>query len=84
MIPEWYDRVEGKLDRLGDRLGDVDKTLAAQHVSLEHHIKRTDLLEKQIAPLQRTRAEFSGVTKIFGAAVGLASIAEVLWHLVHG
>jgi hypothetical protein len=42
-----------KLDKLDDRLNSVDKTLVAQHVSLNEHIRRTALLEEQAELLRQ-------------------------------
>lgn len=45
------DRIEDKIDKLGERLNSIDVTLAAQHVSLEHHIRRTEILEEVVKPI---------------------------------
>ena len=37
-----------KLDKMDDRLNSMDVTLKGQHVSLTHHIKRSDANEENI------------------------------------
>ena len=44
-------RIEAKVDSVVDRLGSIDKTLAAQHVSLKQHMRRSDALEAQVKPI---------------------------------
>lgn len=45
-------RIEEKIDKLVERLGSIDVTLAKQHDQLEYHIKRTDLLESELKPVR--------------------------------
>lgn len=46
-------RIESKIDTVTDKVDTINQILAQQHESLKYHIKRTDLLEQQIAPLRR-------------------------------
>lgn len=41
-------RIDGKLDKLDDRMDGMAGTLVKQQASLDEHIKRSDLLEKKI------------------------------------
>lgn len=63
---ERFDRVEEKLDQVITRISSIDVTLAKQHVSLEEHIRRTALLEKQMEPVQRHVNMVSGAFKLVG------------------
>jgi hypothetical protein len=40
--------VISKLDKLDERIDSIDITLAKQHVSLDEHIRRTELNEKAL------------------------------------
>lgn len=42
------DKLESMITKLDDRLDSVDKTLVRNTVSLEQHIKRTDMLEAYV------------------------------------
>ncbi len=46
------DRIEDKIDKIGDKIGAIDITLVAQHESLKHHIRRTEILEEIVKPIQ--------------------------------
>lgn len=39
------ERILNKLDEMDKRLDSIDQTLAAQHVEIRNHIKRTDIAE---------------------------------------
>ena len=78
MSTERYDRMEKKLDDILEKVHSIDKTLISQHISLEHHIRRTDLLEdkvfgveEEIKPLKQGVATIKGVFKLI-SFIGLA------------
>jgi hypothetical protein len=48
LVAESLSRIDGKLDKLDDRLDEQGKTLAKQQVVLEEHVKRSNLLEAKI------------------------------------
>lgn len=71
-------RIENKIDRIGDRLLNIDVTLTAQHESLKHHILRTNLLEDQLKPIKNNHEVFKGIIKIVVFLGILAGIIECL------
>ena len=75
MSDERFDKIEIKIDKLDERLDKIDVTLAAQHESLKSHMKRTELLEAQVKPLNifMDRIKFTGVILgiLGGTIVGL-------------
>lgn len=71
-------RIEDKLDTVNSKIANIDSTLAAQHESLKHHIKRTDLLEKKIEPIQKHVAMVHGAMKLIGLMATIAGIVEVI------
>lgn len=57
----------------------IDKTLALQHQSLETHIKRTDLLEEKLEPVEKHVEQVRGIVKFLTFIVAAAAtIAAVL------
>lgn len=73
------ERIEDKIDKLGDKLSSVDVTLAAQHESLKLHMKRSDMLEAQLEPVKRHVAMVSGALKALGGVAILAGIIEAIF-----
>lgn len=76
------DRIEDKIDKLSEHLGKIDSTLAAQHISLDHHIKRTDLLEEQVAPIKRHVDGVQWTMKLLGWIGGVASAVVAILKLI--
>lgn len=86
-MSDFNNRLESKLDRLDERLDRIDVTLAAQHVSLAEHIRRTQILENHMEPVRTHVTMVKGVAKAIGLlalgggiAQGVASILELLKH----
>lgn len=46
-------KIEDKLDKIDNKLGDINATLIEQHVTLKEHIRRTANLEDRVTPLER-------------------------------
>lgn len=70
------ERIETKLDDIGDHLGQINVTLAAQHVSLKEHIRRTALLEQEMKPVKKHVYMVNGALKLLGVLALLATIIE--------
>jgi tetrahydromethanopterin S-methyltransferase subunit G len=76
------ERIEEKIDNLGGHLGTIDTTLALQHVSLEQHIRRTELLEEKIAPLEKHVSQVHGIMKFIGILTTIGSFIGVILKLL--
>lgn len=85
MSDERLIRIEDKIDRLAEHITSIDKTLIRQEDQLAYHIKRTDLLESQIKPLENAKLKLDGAMKFVASIVGvisvIAAIAEILSYL---
>jgi hypothetical protein len=86
-------RLEDKIDRLDDELVKINVTLAAQHVQLAEHIRRTGLLEEafdhimeeEIKPVHQHVNRVEGGLKLlgvlsllFGLVAGAKSVLNVI------
>ena len=80
-----FDRIEIKIDKVVEHISSIDSTLAAQHISLKDHIRRTELLEKDVAPIKAHVAMVSGALKLIGliAAIcgGIEGVVVLLEYL---
>lgn len=74
-------RIEDKTDAIVSRLGSIDSTLAAQHVSLKEHMRRSVALEQQIAPLKEHVAMARGAIRLITLVAVLATLTQVLLAL---
>jgi hypothetical protein len=64
-----------KLDQINDRLASIDKTLAINTTHLAEHIRRTEILEKQMDPIAKHVQQMQGAGKLLAM---LALIATIL------
>lgn len=71
-------RLENKVDKILDRVGSIDVTIAKQQVSLNEHIKRTNMLEAELKPIKRHVYMIQGALKLI-AALGAFKVVSVLW-----
>jgi len=70
-----------RIDKIFDKLGSIDVTLAEQHVTLKEHIRRTEILENQIEPIKKHVNMVNGALKLIGLLGVVAAIIESI-HLV--
>lgn len=72
------ERIYKQLDRIESRLDSADKMLERNTVSLEEHIKRTNLLEEEFKPVKRHVELMNAVAKVISVAAGAAAFAKGL------
>ncbi len=70
------ERIETKIDDQNEHLASIDVTLALQHESLRHHIRRTDDLQKLVLRSDRHVTMAEGVLKFTGLLAALGAIFE--------
>jgi hypothetical protein len=70
--------VDQKLDKIMDTLGSQAVTLERLTVSVEDHVRRTNLLEEDIKPIKRHVYMVSGAVKFISILGILAAILEVI------
>lgn len=82
--------MEYKIDRLIDKVDNIESTLVKQEVNLarltvsvEEHVKRSNNLEEALKPVQRHVVLFEGALKFIGLLGILASIVEVVFWIRH-
>lgn len=71
------DRIESKIDKIADHISSIDVTLAKQQVILDEHVKRTNLLEKKLEPVERHVTVINGLMKL------IAALGTII-GLIHG
>jgi hypothetical protein len=73
------DKIEEIMQKIDDRLDKVDVTLAAQHISLETHIRRTELAEQRINIVELATVQVkSHVDNMKGAAKALVIVSGIV------
>lgn len=70
-------------DEVERRLTSIDKTLAAQHETLKDHVRRTEILEGRIDPIEKKAVMLAGMVKlmaVLGGVITLVVAAIEGWH----
>lgn len=67
-------RIFDKLERMETHLNEINITLVKQHASLEEHMSRTALLEKDVGPLKAHREQMRGAGKLLAILALIATI----------
>lgn len=86
-------KISDKLDKIIDDLttikidmvkeiGNINAVLASQHESLKDHIRRTEILEDKIAPLEKHDAMGVGIIKFLSAGGILAGVIKAILMLL--
>ena len=76
------ERIENKLDKVVGDIGEIKETTAKQQVSLDYHIKRTDMLEEKLEPVEAHVHMISSVFKIIGGIAVVAGIVSVIIQIL--
>lgn len=71
-------RIPAKLDEISDKLSDINISIARIEVDIAHHIKRTDLLEKQVEPMKKHADELTGVIKFLKLLALIIGLIEAV------
>lgn len=74
-------RVLDKLDKIDDKLGAIDVTLAGQHVTLYEHMKRTALLERELVPIKKHILMLNAMARIVAIIIAGAAFAVTVQQL---
>lgn len=77
-------RVEDKLDKVADDISKINATLASQASDIRYHIKRTDLLEAKVLPIEKHMFMINGALKFVGAVAVFIGIIEGLLKIFVG
>ena len=73
--------VEDRLDHILDKVHNIDKILERNTNSLELHMKRTDLLEKKLKPVEDHVSRVDGAFRLLGVISILTGVFATLWKL---
>lgn len=74
-------KVDEKLDKLQIDVTEIKTHLAVYNSQLEIHIKRSELLEQKLEPVEKHVNMVSGAIKLIGILAMLAAIIEVIINL---
>jgi DNA-binding ferritin-like protein len=76
------DKMEEKLDKVIEHIAEINVTLGKQSVILEEHVKRTNLLEAKLEPVEKHVHMIQGAIKLFGMIAVFFAIIEGLMRMM--
>ena len=76
------ERIENKLDKVAEDIGEIKVTQASQHVSLKEHMRRTELLEQVVEPMKKHLLILAAIGRIIGGVVTLAIFLSAVFEIV--
>lgn len=71
-----------KLDKIVEDITIIKVTLGEQHVSLKDHIRRTNLLEAKLIPVEKHVNMVNGALKFIGILAMIAGIVEATLRMM--
>jgi hypothetical protein len=74
--------LDDKLDEIASNIGEINITLAKQSVILDEHVKRTNLLEKKLEPVEKHVQMIHGAMKLMGITAVFMAIYEGLMRMI--
>jgi glycerol dehydrogenase-like iron-containing ADH family enzyme len=75
-----FDKIDAKLEKIVEHIGSIDVTLAKQSVLLDEHIKRSNMLEEKLAPVEKHVTIVNTILKVLGAAGATGGAAHGVLH----
>lgn len=78
------EKIDNKLDKIAEDILEIKVTLAQQAQQITYHIKRTDLLEEKLEPIQKHVNLVQAVMKFTGILIAggcLHSLLKLLGYL---
>lgn len=90
MSDDFFSKIEAKLDRIVDDVGELKINQAVMQEDVKHHVKRSDMLEelyismkeKDVEPLQKDMNQIHGVVKFLGLLGILSTIILAVLKIV--
>lgn len=72
------DRIEEKMDKMGDKISSIDSAMGVYNEQLKYHIKRTDQVEEIVKPI----GEALPTIKFLGRAFVLLLSSEIVYRII--
>lgn len=77
-LKEQLNKIEKKVDNIDERIDSIDTHMAVYNQELKDHIRRTELLEEAVKPIQDHVSKVSGALKLLASTGIILTIIKVL------
>lgn len=72
------ERIEAKMDDIADHTASIDITLAKQSIILAEHIRRTEILEEKLEPVETHVKLVNAILKLSG----VGGLGHAIMHYI--
>ena len=72
------EKIDRKLEKIDERIDNIDKHLAVYNSQLRYHIKRTDMIEKDIEPLKVHLNKTHGILTFIGVIATVITVVATI------
>jgi DNA repair ATPase RecN len=73
--------IDKKLDKIIEDVGEIKTHLAVYNEQLKTHIKRTEILEQKLEPVEKHVERLNGALKLLGVLTLIAGVIEAFIRL---
>jgi len=73
--------IEKKIDAIQEDVTEIKTHMAVYNEQLKIHIKRSDLLERKLEPVEKHVSMVNGALKLLSVGAAIAAIIEVIFLL---
>jgi len=74
------EKIEHRLERIDEKMENIEKHLAVYNAQLRFHIKRTDMLETEVKPLKIHLHRVHGVLTFIGVLATIVTVAVTIYN----
>ena len=78
---EPLDRIYDKLEKMDIKLNSMDLSLLRNTISLEQHVKRCDLIEKDLKPIKQHIVVYNAIFKILTFSALIIGIIAGIYEI---
>lgn len=76
LVLDMMEKLSDKMEKQGESLHSIDKTLSVQAEQLKDHIRRTEILEDKVEPLETHKDRIQGALKLLSI---LGTVVAIAW-----
>jgi len=76
------ERLEEKLDKIVEQIAEINVTMARNTASLDEHIRRTNMLEEKLEPVEKHVLMVNSITKFVITMITLAAAATAIYKVL--
>ena len=78
------EKIEHRLERIDEKMENIEKHLAVYNAQLRFHIKRTDMLEDEFKPVKASLVKAQGALCLIGIVATIVSVVAAFLGVMGG